>query len=200
MLYANRFCSHTWLKTTNADFRRNRFRGEMYPLDCLPMIDAIPSYRCKVTAGNSRATLNLGRRKYAVNVTELSRDSFCVRVPHKIARKVIVGRKLRLFYQDMLWSVECTQKWLSESNHVDLEFKQLAELTPIAVSKKNYLTTSKQVRTLSDNSLPIAIAGCFIVTVLILPAWGGQWGTSDAICNAVSATWNAFGQLITGRR
>jgi hypothetical protein len=130
----------------------------------------------------------------------MSRDSFCVRVSHKLARKVIVGRKLRLFYQDMLWSVECTHKWLSESNNVDLEFKQLAELTPIAITKPNYLTTSKQVRTLSDSSLPIAIAGCLIVTVLILPAWGGQWGTSDAICNAVSATWNAFGQLLTGRR
>ena len=164
------------------------------------MIDATPSYRCKVNSGNARATLRLGWRRFTVEVIELSRDSFCIRVPQRLARKIAVGTKSKLFYQDMLWSVLCSHKWIGDSNKVDLEFQQLAELTPVKVPKSSYLTTTRQVRTLSDSTLPVAVTGGLILAILVMPAWGGEWGTSDAICSAVSSTWTALGQLVTGRR
>jgi hypothetical protein len=165
------------------------------------MTDTTASYRCKVSGGNSRALLRLGCHRFNVDVVEMSRDSFCVRVPSKIANQVAVGSKSKLFYQEMLWSVLCTQKWISDSQHVDLEFKQLAELTPLKVPKGPIGATTKGTRAIqSDNSLAIAFGVALVIAVLIMPAWGGQWGTSDALCTAVQSTWSALGQLITNSR
>lgn len=164
------------------------------------MIETTPSYRCKVQQGNMKATLRLGRRSFKVQVVEMSRDTFSVRVPANVGSKVTVGSKSKLFYQDMLWSVLCTQKWIGESGELDIEFQQLEELTPLTISKTSYWTTSKQVRTIGDGTLPVTLIGAFILVILIMPAWGGEWGTSDAICNAVNSTCSALGQLITGKR
>ncbi len=166
------------------------------------MIDATPSYRCKISVGNTRGSLRLGRRRVQVEVLELSRDSFFVRVPIAIARKVSVGSKSKLLYQEMLWSVLCTHKWISQSNQVDLEFKQLEELTPPKMRKAPLSGQAKQVAAIgqTDPTLPVAMLGAFMIVVLILPAWGGQWGTSERICSAVSTTWSALSELVTGRR
>ncbi len=166
------------------------------------MIDATPSYRCKISVGNTRGSLRLGRRRFQVEVLELSRDSFFVRVPIAIARKVSVGSKSKLLYQEMLWSVLCTHKWISQSNQVDLEFKQLEELTPPKMRKALLSGQAKQVAAIgqTDPTLPVAMLGAFMIVVLILPAWGGQWGTSERICSAVSTTWSALSELVTGRR
>ncbi len=166
------------------------------------MIDATPSYRCKISVGNTRGSLRLGRRRFQVEVLELSRDSFFVRVPIAIARKVSVGSKSKLLYQEMLWSVLCTHKWISQSNQVDLEFKQLEELTPPKMRKAPLSGQAKQVAAIgqTDPTLPVAMLGAFMIVVLILPAWGGQWGTSERICAAVSTTWSALSELVTGRR
>jgi hypothetical protein len=164
------------------------------------MIEATPSYRCKVSKSNSRATLRLGWRRFRVEVIEMSRDSFFVSVPSSLARRISVGTKTKFHYQEMLWSVLCSHKWIGNSDKVELEFQQLAELTPPRVANQKMWGTSKQVRTLSDSTLPVAVTAGMIVAILILPAWGGAWGTSDAICSAVNSTWTALGQLVTGRR
>ena len=166
------------------------------------MIDPTPSYRCKVSEGNSLGSLRIGRRRFKVEVTEMSRDSFCVRVPSVIARKVAVGSNYRLFYQEMLWSVLCTQKWIGESNRVDLELKQLEELTPPRIRTTPLGGNARAVAAIgqTDSTLPVALLGAFIIVVLILPAWGGQWGTSQPMCNAVTSTWNALNELVTGNR
>ena len=165
------------------------------------MLDSTPSYRCKVTDGNTLGTLRLGRQSFKVDVLEMSRDSFSVRIPARIAKKVAVGSKSRLFYQEMLWSVRCTNKWMGNSNSVDLEFQQLDELTPPKLKRGPMTGTSKPVAALgqSDPILPVAMLGAFILAILILPAWGGQWGTSDAICGAISNTWSAVRELVTGK-
>ena len=166
------------------------------------MIDPTPSYRCKVSEGNTRGSLRIGRRRFKVEVIEMSRDSFCVRVPSAIARKVAVGSNFRLFYQEMLWSVQCTQKWIGESDRVDLELKQLEELTPPKMKTTPHSGNAGAVAAIgqTDSTLPVAMLGAFIVVVLILPAWGGQWGTSQAMCSAVSSTWTALNELVTGNR
>lgn len=166
------------------------------------MIDATPSYRCKVSLDNRQGSLHLGFRRYKVEIVEMSRDSFCVRVPSLLARKIAVGSKSKLLYQEMLWSVQCTHKWVGDSNQVDLEFQQLDELSKPKIKKGTFLSKSCQVAAggQSDPALPVAMLGAFIVTVLVLPAWGGRWGTSDAMCSAVSSTWSTLSDLITARR
>lgn len=166
------------------------------------MIDATPSYRCKVSLGNSRGSLRMGWKRFNVDILELSRDSFSVRVPSSLAKNIVVGSTSKLFYQDMLWSVLCTHKWIGQSNQVDVEFQQLAELTPPKMRKAPLCGNARQVAAIgqTDPTLPVAMLGAFILTVLILPAWGGQWGTSERMCSAVSSTWSALHELVTGKR
>jgi len=168
------------------------------------MINAAQSYRCKISEGNTRGSLYLGLRNFQVDVVELSRDCFTVRVPAKIARKLSVGSSTKLLYQEMLWSVRCSNKWIgrSGSDSVDLELEQLEELTPTKVPKGAFANrgAAPPAATQTDPTLPVALLGAFLLMVLILPSWGGQWGTSELVCNAVTSTWNALGQLITGKR
>ena len=166
------------------------------------MIDATPSYRCKVSVGNTRGSLRTGIRRFQIEVLELSRDSFFVRVPLEIAKKISVGSKSKLLYQEMLWSVLCTNKWIGPLNQVDLEFKQLEELTPPKMRKAPLSGQARQVAAIgqTDPTLPVAMLGAFILAILILPAWGGQWGTSERLCSAVSTTWSALSDLVTGHR
>ena len=166
------------------------------------MIDPTPSYSCKVSEGNSLGSLRIGRRRFKVEIKEMSRDSFCVRVPSAIARKVAIGSTCRLFYQEMLWSVLCSKKWIGESDRVDLEFKQLEELTPPKMKTAPNGGNAGAVAAIgqTDSTLPVALLGAFIIVVLILPAWGGQWGTSRLMCNAVSSTWTALSELVSGNR
>lgn len=166
------------------------------------MIDPTSSYRCKVSEGNSRGSLRLGRRRFKVDIMEMSRDSFCVRITSAIAKKIAVGSNCRLYYQEMLWSVLCTHKWIGESGRVDIELKQLEELTPPKMKTTPLSGNARAVAAIgqTDSTLPVALLGAFIIVVLILPAWGGQWGTSQAMCNAVSSTWTALNELVTGNR
>lgn len=165
------------------------------------MTNATPSYRCKVSNANSVAFLRLGWKSYPVQVFEMSRDSFSVRVPEAIARRVAVGSKPKLFYQEMLWRVLCTQKWVGENQDVALEFQQVAELTPLKVVSNPMSGTAGQVQAIQrDSSLMVAGGVALILMILIMPAWGGQWGTSDAICTAIQTTWDTLGQLVGLRR
>ena len=166
------------------------------------MIDTIPSYRCKVSHGNSRGSLHLGWKRYKVDITEMSRDSFSVCVPSSLAKNIVVGGISKLLYQEMLWSVQCTHKWIGESNQVDVEFRQLEEQTPLKIRKAPLIGNARQVAAIgqTDPTLPVAMLGAFIIAVLILPAWGGQWGTSDRMCSAVTSTWSALNELVTGKR
>jgi len=165
------------------------------------MKDTSPSYRCKVSSENSRASLKLGWKTYPVQVFEISRDSFSVRVPLAIAKRVSIGSEPKLLYQEMLWKVLCTQKWVGENQLVELEFQQVAELTPPKVVFQSVGATARQVQAIPrDNTLAVATVVAFILMVLILPAWGGQWGTSDAICTAVQTVWDTLGQMVGLKR
>jgi hypothetical protein len=140
-------------------------------------------------------------RRFSVEVVAMSRDSFCVRLPAAIAKKVVVGKKSKLMYQDMLWSVLCTNKWIGDSNQVDLEFKQLGELILPKLNRAPLSGKSTQLAAISqtDPTLPVAILGAFILSILIMPAWGGQWGTSDKLCGLISTIWTALSGLVTGK-
>ena len=165
------------------------------------MTDTSPSYRCKVSSANSLASLRLGWKSYPVQVFEMSRDSFSVRVPEAIAKRVSVGSKPKLFYQEMLWRVLCTQKWVGENDLVDLEFQQVAELTPPKIVSSPVGGSAGRVHAIQrDSSLTVATGVALILTVLIMPAWGGQWGTSDAICTAIQTTWDSLGQMVGLKR
>lgn len=160
-----------------------------------------PAYRCIVSSGNSHASLQLGWKSYPVQVFEMSRDSFSVRVPVAIAKRVSIGSKPKLLYQEMLWQVLCTQKWAGENQLVDMEFQQVAELTPPKVVSQPFGAAARQVQAIPrDSTLTVASCVALILMVLIMPAWGGKWGTSGAICSAVQTVWDTLWQMVGLKR
>lgn len=170
-------------------------------MKAIEMSNATTSYRCPVSSENRMATLTLGGRKLKVEVTELSRDSFSVLVPNATGKKLVVGKSYRLFYQDMLWGVVCRTKWVAGEGKTSIEFDVADELTPLKLVKGPWWSKTKgaNVYGQSDTTLPFALITAFVLAVLIMPAWGGKWGTSDALCGAVNLTWKTIIDLCTGR-
>lgn len=165
------------------------------------MIDHSPAYRCKVVRPNTKAWLKLGVKRRVVDVIEMSRESFTVRLSKKLAKRISVGGRFRLFYQEMLWSVLCKQKWINNEGHVDIEFQPLEELTQPALPKASLFSSTRTVSASGgiDGTLAMMILATLVLAVLIMPAWGGKWGTSQVICDGVTIVWNALRSLVTGR-
>jgi hypothetical protein len=159
------------------------------------------AYRCKIFRPNSKAWLKLGTKRRFVEVIEQSRDSFTVRSAPNIAAKVKVGTTIRLLYQEMLWSVRCKNKWLNTEGGIDLELEPLEELTPPKVVQGSIFQRSKHVSASNamDGTIAFLLFGLIFVTILILPAWGGQWGTSQLICDGVNTIWKTLTSMVTGR-
>lgn len=165
------------------------------------MIDHSPAYRCKIVESQSGAWLKLGSKKKQVQVVEQSRDTFTVRVSRTLAQKVRVGTELRFFYQDMLWSVLCKHKWIGQNDLVDVELEPIRELITPKLEKSSWFNRSTPLASTTplDGTLAAVFLGTIVLCVLIMPAWGGQWGTSKLICDGVSSVWNALGSLVTGQ-
>jgi hypothetical protein len=151
-------------------------------------------------AGNSKAVLFLRSRKYKVQVLEMSRDAFSICVPKSIANSLTVGVKPKLLYQEMLWQVECVQKWPGENGLMEVELLQLAELTQPKLQGAAAIQAGPTRAIQNDSSLIVAFGVALILMVLIMPAWGGHWGTSDAICNAAQTTFNVVCDMLSFRR
>lgn len=165
------------------------------------MLNTSPAFRCKVTRPNTRAYLRLGTRRRPVEVIEMSRDSFTVRLTKKLASKVKVGSRFRLFFQDVLWSVCCKEKWINHHGEVDVEFLTLEDLSPPPKVHGSWFASSRSISASGpmDGTLAMMLIGTLVLAVLIMPAWGGKWGTSQAICDGVTIVFNALKSLVTGR-
>jgi hypothetical protein len=130
----------------------------------------------------------------------MSRDAFSISVSKSIANTLSVGGKPKLLYQEMLWQVECVQKWPGENGQMEIELLQLAELTKPKI-KGATAGQAGQTRAIQNDSTLIVSSGvALILMVLIMPAWGGNWGTSNAICNAAQTTFNVVCDMLSFRR
>jgi hypothetical protein len=159
------------------------------------------AYKCKIFGPNSKAWLWLGIRRHFVEVVEQSREAFTVRTTAKLAAKIKVGGTFKLLYQEMLWSVGCRNKWMNNEGGVDIEVEPLEELTPTKIVRGSILHRSPHVSTSGpmDGTLAFFLIALIIVGVLIVPAWGGQWGTSKLICDGVNTVWKTLASMVTGR-
>ncbi len=159
------------------------------------------AYKCKIFGPNSKAWLWLGIKRQFVEVVEQSREAFTVRTTAKIAAKIKVGGKYKLLYQEMLWSVGCRNKWINNDGGIDIEVEPLEELTPTRIVQGSILQRSANVRLSNpmDGTLAFFLIALIIVGVLIVPAWGGKWGTSQLICDGVNNVWKTLASIVTGR-
>lgn len=146
--------------------------------------------RFKLTEENQAGTLEIGRRIYPVNVIEMSVCQFSVVVDHKPSQKARVGGYARLRILDKDCKVAIRKKRLLDQGKVQIEMEQIEE--PIKPERKAWslFSSSKTVRIAGGDSLvPIAMIFAVFITILIVPSFGGRWGTSKLISEAVETTW-----------
>lgn len=164
------------------------------------MLNSTPAFKCKVVRPETWGWIKLGVRRHLIEVVAVSRDSFTARLSLSLARKIKVGKEFRLYYQGMLWSVLAKQKWPHEGEGVDVEFEQLSELIAPKVKRtcrqKSQMTSAGNS---SDLTLISSILAVVILAALLMPSWGGKWGTAQFISDSVTAVYKALTSLVTGR-
>lgn len=164
------------------------------------MSTSAPAFKCKVVRPETWGWLKLGVRKHLIEIVEISSVSFTARISQNLAKRVRTGKKFRIYYQGMLWAVQAKQKWLHEGKDYDVEFELLAELFSPKVKKtarqKSLMSTAGNSSTLT---LVTTFLGVTILTALLMPSWGGKWGTAKFINDSVNTVFQAFRGLVTSR-
>ncbi len=155
----------------------------------------------KVTPENQKAVLTFGAHRFDIQIRSVSRSSFVASVQQNLAKKLGVGKLGKLYFQDTVYRVSFVNKWLEGQGLCEVEMSLIEELQKPKLEKKSFWARSKTVDlNPKDPVLPTTMLTAFVITVLILPAWGGKWGTSDVLCSGVTNIWTAMTDLMTGRR
>lgn len=145
--------------------------------------------RFKLIEENQPGILEIGRKKFSVNVVEMSVCQFSAIVDHKPSQRVRVGGYARLRILDKDCKVAVRKKRMLDHGKVQLEMEQIEE--PIKPDGKAWTLFSapKTVKISGGDSLmPVMIVFAALVTILIIPSFGGRWGTSRVISEAVETT------------
>ncbi|MCU0719476.1 MAG: hypothetical protein MUC83_07215 [Pirellula sp.] len=164
------------------------------------MLTTTPAFKCKIVRPETWGWIKLGVRKHLIEVVEVSRDSFTARLSLSLARRIKIGKEFRLYHQGMLWAVQAKQKWPHDGEGVEVEFEPLSEL--ITPKVKKVARQKSQMSTAGNSSnltLIATIVGVIILAALIMPSWGGKWGTAQFISDSANAVYKALAGLITGR-
>jgi hypothetical protein len=146
--------------------------------------------RFKLIEENQPGTLEIGRKEYPINVIEMSVCQFSAIVDHKPSQKVRVGGYARLRILDKDCKVAIRKKRLLDHGKVQLEMEQIDEPISPERKKHTWFSSPKTVRVSGGDSLmPVMIVFAALITILIIPSFGGRWGTSKMISDAVESTW-----------
>ncbi|MFN7845221.1 MAG: hypothetical protein ACK5YR_22065 [Pirellula sp.] len=164
------------------------------------MLTSTPAFKCKIVRPESWGWIKLGVRRHLIEVIEVSRDSFTAKLSLSLARRIKIGKEFRLYHQGMLWAVQAKQKWPHEGEGVEVEFEPLSELIAPKVKRVAWQKSQKSTAgNSSDLTLVATIIALVLLAALIMPSWGGKWGTSQLISDSVNAVYTALKSLITGR-
>ncbi|MFN9984838.1 MAG: hypothetical protein ACK52S_04735 [Pirellula sp.] len=138
--------------------------------------------RIAVVAGYQCGSLKLGWRKYPVRITQMNSVSFTALIEPKIATKIKVSKVGILRFQDADWRVSVISKWVRQDGSIELELQLIEELFRPRVDKAPLLSRNRTRNLmLTDPLLPLAIFFAIFVTFLVMPGFGGRWGTSSLI-------------------
>lgn len=138
--------------------------------------------RIAVVDGYQRGSLKLGWWKYPVRITQMNSVSFTAEIAPKIATKFKVSKVGLLRFQDTDWRVSIISKWVRPDGSIELELELLEELFRQRVEKAPLLAKNRTRNLmLTDPLLPLAIFFAVFLTFLVMPGFGGRWGTSSFI-------------------
>lgn len=164
------------------------------------MNDRTSAYRCKLSPPYNRGYIKFGGSKKAVEVIEQSRESFTIAVPESMARKLTTNRKVTLIYQATVWQVICQNQWVnSEGQHlVELDCFEEQSQGPNYQGSGFGGSAKLQSTRAMDGTYAAVFLTVMTICILIMPAWGGRWGTSKIICDFAVQTWGALTSFIPG--
>lgn len=141
-----------------------------------------PAVRIAVVDGYQRGSLKMGWRRYPVRITQLDSLSFTAQIPPKIAAKFKVSKVGVLRFQDTDWQISIISKWVRQDGLIELELQIVQEFFKQSIDKAPLLAKNRMRNLMfTDPLLPMAIFFSIILTVLVMPGFGGRWGTSSLI-------------------
>jgi hypothetical protein len=146
----------------------------------------------KLNEENQAGTLQLGRRRHTLRVTEMSAFEFIAVIANKPVANLKLGSQATLRVLEGEWRVTIKGKSMLPDGQVRLEMEQVEDTSEPEVPRNGFFTGSRSVAlSARDPILPLAIAVAVIITVLILPSLGGKWGTSQPISDSVQSGWKS---------
>jgi hypothetical protein len=157
------------------------------------------SARIAVIEGYQLGSFKLGWRWYSVRITQMNSVSFTAQIDPKIAAKFQVSKVGILRFQDADWRVSIISKWVREDGLIELELQLIEELFKQQVEKASLLAKNRQRNLiLSDPLLPLVIFFGIFITFLVMPGFGGRWGTSNLIVQWVEDCFGAIRTVFRG--
>lgn len=164
------------------------------------MNDRTSAYRCKLSPPYNQGRIKIGGTKKDIEIVEQSRDGFTIRVPETLARKISKSKHNSLYYQGTAWSVSCKNVWVDEEGNNLVELSALEELAQGRSQEGNGFGGIAKLQSASamDGTYAAVFLTVMTICILIMPAWGGKWGTSQIICDFVVQIWGALTSLIPG--
>ena len=164
------------------------------------MNDRTSAYRCKLSPPYNSGYVKIGGGKKRVEVVEQSREAFTIAVPENIARKLTSNRKISLFYQGTVWQVICKNKWVEGDGRHLVELECFEESNAGGNYSGNGFGGSVRLQSTSamDGTYAAVFLTVMTICILIMPAWGGRWGTAQIICNFAAHAWSAITSFIPG--
>ena len=155
--------------------------------------------RIAVVEGYQRGSIKLGWGWYSVRITQMNSVSFTAQIEPKIAAKFQVSKVGLLRFQDADWRVSIISKWVREDGLIELELQLVEELIKQQVEKASLLTKSRERNLMQgDPLLPLVIFFGIFITFLVMPGFGGRWGTSNIIVQWVEDCFRTIRALFRG--
>jgi hypothetical protein len=151
--------------------------------------------RFKLLDGNQEGFLDFGKKRFPVRITEMSVSDFSAIMDRSHSQQVKVKSRAILTVLDREYVVEVREKDAFDGKRDKLELIEIDDFDPtdlvIAKTGRHSLTASLFGE---DSLVHLVLVISAFVTILVVPSFGGKWGTADRISKAAASTW----KLATG--
>lgn len=146
--------------------------------------------------------LRIGNKKLSVSVTEFSWAGYTVCCPASTESQLRLGLRGTFEFKGDTFRVTCLSRQLLDDGRLELELER-SDAIPALKQKKQHGGESGIKLNHSDPVLVFGSLAGLIFLLLILPGWGGGWGTSryltEGVASAATSVCDAFRSLLMGQ-
>jgi len=157
------------------------------------------TFRCKVV-GPTAATLRAGSRVYAIDVRETSGSGFTLGIPNRIAKRLKVGKRYELYYDERRILVAARHFLDASGGESRLEVVAVREYEPKErwAFRLPFTKGSRVITQDSASTKTIAYGGFVLVLfcIMALPGIGEDLGTAPRIHKALRLIGNNVAEVV----